>query len=91
MKINTDAFQGTLHNMKFHPSALKTDEDLYKLGSVIKTYLTNGGRHIQFNVVNREEMVEAKVKAQEHSDLVVRVAGYSAYFTRLTLRFRMRL
>jgi formate C-acetyltransferase len=84
MKINTDAFQGTLHNMKFHPSALKTDEDLYKLGSVIKTYLTNGGRHIQFNVVNREEMVEAKVKPQEHSDLVVRVAGYSAYFTRLT-------
>ncbi len=84
MKINADPYQGMLHNMKFHPSALKTDEDIAKLGSLIKTYLTNGGKHIQFNVVKREEMVEAKVLPERHSDLVVRVAGYSAYFTRLT-------
>ena len=84
MKINTDRYQGVLHNLKFHPSALKTDEDLIKLAGVIKTYLTNGGKHIQFNVVDREEMVDAKTRPEEHSDLVVRVAGYSAYFTRLT-------
>jgi formate C-acetyltransferase len=84
MKINADPYQGMLHNMKFHPSALKTDEDLMKLGVTIKTYLTNGGKHIQFNVVNREEMIEAKTCPDQHSDLVVRVAGYSAYFTRLT-------
>ncbi|MCD8329427.1 MAG: hypothetical protein LUC27_01870 [Lachnospiraceae bacterium] len=84
MKVDQDPYQGTLMNMKFHPSALKTDEDLMKLGSMIKTYLTHGGKHIQFNVVNREEMVDAKENPEAHPELVVRVAGYSAYFTRLS-------
>ena len=84
MKVNQDPYQGTLLNMKFHPSSLKTEEDLVKLGSMVKTYLTNGGKHVQFNVVNREEMVDAKENPEEHPDLVVRVAGYSAYFTRLS-------
>ena len=70
--------------MKFHPSALKTEDDLKKLAGVIKTYLTNGGKHVQFNVVNREEMEDAKVNPDDHQELVVRVAGYSAYFTRLS-------
>ncbi|MDR2909663.1 MAG: hypothetical protein LBU86_07255 [Oscillospiraceae bacterium] len=83
MKVAQDRYQGTLMNMKIHPSALQTDSDLDKLGSMIKTYLTNGGKHIQFNVVLREEMEEARVKPEEHPELVVRVAGYSAYFTRL--------
>lgn len=84
MKVDQDPYQGTLMNMKFHPSALKTEEDLVKLGSMIQTYLTHGGKHVQFNVVNREEMVDAKVHPEDHPELVVRVAGYSAYFTRLT-------
>ena len=84
MKVDQDPYQGTLMNMKFHPSALKTEEDLTKLGSMIYTYLTHGGKHVQFNVVNREEMVDAKVHPEDHPELVVRVAGYSAYFTRLT-------
>ena len=84
MKIDQDPYQGTLLNMKFHPSALKTEEDCKKLASMIKTYLTNGGKHVQFNVVNKEDMVDAKVHPEEHPDLVVRVAGYSAYFTRLS-------
>ena len=83
MKVKQDTYQGTLMNMKIHPSALTTDEDLTKLGSMIKTYLTNGGKHIQFNVVDREVMEDAKVEPAKHPDLVVRVAGYSAYFTRL--------
>ena len=84
MRVDQDPYQGTLMNMKFHPSALKTEEDLTKLGSMIYTYLTHGGKHVQFNVVNREEMVDAKVHPEDHPELVVRVAGYSAYFTRLT-------
>ena len=84
MKVNQDPYQGTLLNMKFHPSALKTEDDLKKLAGVIKTYLTNGGKHVQFNVVNREEMEDAKVNPDDHQELVVRVAGYSAYFTRLS-------
>lgn len=83
MKVEQDSYQGTLMNMKIHPTALNTSEDLGKLGSMIKTYLTHGGKHIQFNIVDREVMEEAKVLPDKHPDLVVRVAGYSAYFTRL--------
>ena len=83
MKVNQDAYQGTLMNMKVHPSTIGTDSDLMKLGSMIKTYLTHGGKHVQFNVVDRGEMEDAKVHPEKHSELIVRVAGYSAYFTRL--------
>ena len=83
MKVNQDPYQGTLMNMKVHPTAVKSDSDLMKLGSMIKTYLTHGGKHVQFNVVDRAEMEDAKVNPDDHSELVVRVAGYSAYFTRL--------
>ena len=65
------------------PSTIKTDSDLMKLGSMIKTYLTHGGKHVQFNVVDRGEMEDAKINPDDHSELIVRVAGYSAYFTRL--------
>lgn len=84
MKIDQDEYQATLLNMKFHPTALKTDEDLYKLAAMLKTYLTNGGKHMQFNVVDRETLVAAQNEPEKHRDLVVRVAGYSAYFTALT-------
>ncbi|MBQ7859556.1 MAG: hypothetical protein IJ347_05445 [Faecalibacterium sp.] len=84
MRVDQDPYQGTLMNMKFHPTALKTEEDLAKLGGMIQTYLTNGGKHVQFNVVTTEEMQDAKINPDDHSELVVRVAGYSAYFTRLT-------
>ena len=50
---------------------------------MIKTYLTHGGKHIQFNVVDRAEMEDAKINPEDHGELVVRVAGYSAYFVRL--------
>ena len=84
MKIKQDQYQAMLMNMKFLPSALKTDEDLEKLAAVIKTYLTNGGKHIQFNVVDANTLYEAKAEPEKHKDLIVRVAGYSAYFTLLT-------
>ncbi len=83
MAVDQDPYQGTLMNMKFPPSCMKTEEDLKKLASLIRTYLTHGGKHIQFNVVDRAEMEDAKVRPEQHPELVVRVAGYSAYFTRL--------
>lgn len=83
MKIPQDHYQGTLFNMKFHPTMLRTDEDLSKLAGLIRIYLTNGGKHIQFNVVDKEDMLDAQVHPEAHKELTVRVAGYSAYFTRL--------
>ena len=83
MKVNQDPFQATLLNMKFHPSALKTTEDMGKLSALIRTYLTHGGKHVQFNVVDRETLLAAKAEPKDHRDLVVRIAGYSCYFVQL--------
>ena len=81
----------TLMNMKFHPSALKTNADLDKLGSMAKTYLTHGGKQIQFNVVSKETLLAAKKDKEKYRDLIVRVAGYSAYYVTLTERVQDEL
>jgi pyruvate-formate lyase len=50
----------------------------------MKIYLASGGKHVQFNVVNAETLIEAQKEPKNHRDLVVRVAGYSAYFVELS-------
>jgi len=84
MAINQIPYQATLLNMKFHPSALKSTEDLSKLSSLIKTYFSAGGKHIQFNVVDRKMLQDAQEHPEKYRDLIIRVAGYSAYFVQLT-------
>jgi pyruvate formate-lyase/glycerol dehydratase family glycyl radical enzyme len=84
LAINQVPFQATLLNMKFHPSALKTTEDMRKLSLLMRTYFSLGGKHIQFNVVNREMLLDGQKHPEKHRDLIVRVAGYSAYFVQLT-------
>jgi pyruvate formate-lyase/glycerol dehydratase family glycyl radical enzyme len=85
-KIDQALYASTLLNMKFHPSTLGNTEDLKKLATLIKTYFSLGGKHIQFNVVSREMLLEAQKHPESYSDLVVRVAGYSAYFVQLGKR-----
>lgn len=77
-------YQSLLLNMKFHPSALKSIEDLRKLSSMIRTYFSYGGKHIQFNVVSKETLLDAQKYPENYHDLIVRVAGFSTYFVRLT-------
>lgn len=72
-----------VHNMKFHPSALKSKEDLEKLGALIRTSFDYGSKHIQFNVIDRATLVDAMEHPERHRGLVVRVAGYSAFFVEL--------
>ena len=84
MKIPQDEFQAMLLNMKFSPSALATDRDKMKLASAIKVYFANGGKHVQFIVEDQETLKDAKEHPDKHSDLMVRVAGYSTYFVQLT-------
>ena len=84
MAVDQVPFQATLLNMKFHPSALKSTDDLRKLSSLIKTYFSFGGKHVQFNVINRETLVDAQKHPERYRDLIIRVAGYSAYFVQLT-------
>jgi formate C-acetyltransferase len=84
LAINQVPFQATLLNMKFHPSAMKTTEDMRKLSMLMRTYFSMGGKHVQFNVVNREMLLDGQKHPEKHRDLIVRVAGYSAYFVQLT-------
>jgi pyruvate-formate lyase len=70
--------------VKFHPSALRGTQDLRKLGQLIKIYFAHGGKHVQFNVVDGETLRDAQIHPEAHRDLVVRVAGYSAYFVQLS-------
>ncbi|MFC1820883.1 pyruvate formate lyase family protein, partial [Thermodesulfobacteriota bacterium] len=83
-KIDQSRYQATLFNMKFHPSALKTTDDIRKLSSLIKTYFNMGGKHIQFNVAGKETLLDAQNSPEKYRDLIVRVAGYSAYFIELS-------
>ena len=75
--------RSSVMNMKFSPTALRTDADLAKLGAMIRVYLTHGGKHVQFNVVDRATLRAAQENPHEYRDLVVRIAGYSAYFVQL--------
>lgn len=83
-KINQVPYQSTLMNVRFHPTALASAEDLSKLSTLIRTYFAMGGKHMQFNVVTRDTLVEAQKRPENYRDLVVRVAGYSAYFVQLS-------
>ena len=70
-------------NMKFLPAALEGPAGTRMLLSLIKTYFDLGGGHVQFNCVSSETLRSAQAAPQNYKDLVVRVAGFSAYFTRL--------
>jgi formate C-acetyltransferase len=81
--IDTVRYGANHFNVKFLPSALEGPAGARNLISLIKTYCDFGGSHIQFNCVSSDTLQEAQDKPEEHKDLVVRVAGFSAYFTRL--------
>lgn len=75
---------GTLFNMRFMPSALKNRTDYQKLAALIRTYFNDyKGKHIQFNVVDQAVLLDAKAHPENHKDLIVRVAGYSALWVEL--------
>jgi pyruvate formate-lyase/glycerol dehydratase family glycyl radical enzyme len=84
LKIDQAPFQATLFNMKFHPSALTNEADRRKISLLIRTYFAEGGKHIQFNIVDRDTLLDAQQNPQNYSDLLVRVAGYSARFVSLS-------
>jgi formate C-acetyltransferase len=76
-------YNGTLYNMKFTPDFFNTESRRKKFISMVDAYFELGGFHVQYNVVSRETLEDAKVNPLHHRDLIVRVAGYSAYFIEL--------
>lgn len=83
-KINQSDFpNGTLMNLKFHPTAIHGEEGILKLSQLMQTYFDMGGMELQINVVSSDTLKAAQEEPGEYKDLVVRVAGFSAYFVEL--------
>ena len=74
---------GMALNIRIHPSAVSNDQGMAALRDMTKAYLEDGGMEVQYNVVSTETMKEAQADPEKYRDLVVRIAGYSAYFVEL--------
>ena len=83
-KLDQTKSGGTLLNVRFVPNLLKREEDMRKLGQLIRTYFKFGGHHIQFNIVDTATLLDAQKHPDQYRDLLVRVAGYSDYFNDMT-------
>lgn len=81
--IDNSRYTCSLLNMKFHPSSLASEPGLNKMIALIKTYMDLGGHHVQFNVVSHETLKDAQIHPENYRDLIVRVAGFSAFFIHL--------
>ncbi len=75
--------QGTLLNMKIEPALFKTDNGVTQLMAVLKSMCSLGVYHVQFNVIDQETLLQAQRDPEKYKGLLVRVAGYTAYFTEL--------
>lgn len=74
---------GCAHNMRFTRGVVNSPEKIEKLFTLLNVYFKRGGWHIQFNMLDDEELRDAKVNPEKHKDLCVRVGGYAAYFVDL--------
>ncbi len=74
---------GTLLNQKFSPSFFEDEDSYANLTSLIRSYFSLDGHHIQFNVIDAETLKDAQKHPERYRDLIVRVAGYSDYFNDL--------
>ena len=75
---------GMALNLKIHPSSMKSESDIQKLEDATKVYFANGGMEVQYNVVNGDILRKAQADPDSYHNLVVRIAGFSAYFVDMT-------
>lgn len=80
---NTKMAGGQLLNMKFNPGLLEGDGNLDKFVSFLEAFRQLNGFHVQFNIIDRETLIDAMENPREYPNLMVRVAGYCALFTSL--------
>ncbi|MGT2807222.1 formate C-acetyltransferase/glycerol dehydratase family glycyl radical enzyme [Streptococcus iniae] len=85
-KLRTEEIVGgVLLNQKVNPQTLSKEEDKVKLIALLRTFFNRlHGYHIQYNVVSRETLIAAQENPEDYRDLIVRVAGYSAFFNSLS-------
>ncbi|MDF2883140.1 MAG: pyruvate formate-lyase [Clostridiaceae bacterium] len=74
---------GSLLNIKFSPKALEGEGGIRKFADFLLTFMKLKIQHIQFNVISRQTLIDAQKHPENYKGLVVRVAGYSAFFVEL--------
>ncbi len=75
---------GTLLNQKFTPGVVAGEEGLTQMANLVRSYFNMDGHHIQFNVIDKETLINAQKNPEDYKDLIVRVAGYSDHFRNLS-------
>ena len=80
---------GTVLNQKYTPDMFRTQEMRDRLRAMIRVYFDRGGQEIQINAVSRDTLIDAMARPAEYDSLVVRVSGFSAYFTMLDRAVQM--
>ena len=75
---------GLALNIRIHPSAVNSEEGMQKLKDVTRTYMDMGGMEVQYNIISSETMRAAQADPDSYRNLVVHIAGYSAYFNELS-------
>jgi len=75
--------QGTLLNLKVEPAMLSTENGIIQMMALLKSMCSLGVYHVQFNIIDQEKLIRAQLNPEEHKGLLVRVAGYTAYFVEL--------
>ncbi len=79
----TDFSNGTLMNLKFNPTALNGEGSWKKLAQLMQTYFDMGGMELQINIISTDTLRDAQKHPDNYKNLIVRVAGFSAYFVEL--------
>ena len=88
---HTRATNGTLLNWKFPPECVAGEQGRENLIRFVDGYFSGTAMHCQFNIMSSETMRQAMARPQDYRDMLVRVAGYSAYFVELSEPLQMDL
>ncbi len=82
---------GNTCNIKFSAAYMKQSADIERLRDLVTTFMILGGQELQINVLDQKTLLDAMEFPEKHADLIVRVAGYSAYFTRLSRQVQQEI
>jgi pyruvate formate-lyase/glycerol dehydratase family glycyl radical enzyme len=84
LKLGGKESHASVLNQKFTAAIVGSNESIDKLVAYTDAFMSNGGSHIQYNMVDTNELRDAKIHPENHRDLIVRIGGFSAYFTQLS-------
>ena len=83
-----NAMNGGPLTLEFHQSVFADNDGIEKVGSLVKSFIDRGGHQLQLNTVNLEKLLDAQKQPEKYRQLVVRIWGWSAYFTELDKEYQ---